>query len=184
MEPVASCPGGEEGMDQGRVERGDPSAVCSPIVRQQHVGVSRPGGENASPGFLPPLIAAGKRSGMMSSAMIPCSSTPGSAAAQALQALMLNSAYGEKKWLMDEISLYNVPVKRRSFPKEAARLLREALDETLSVALSLHGSSPLAAWPSMRSPSLSSSRGFSSALYWTAAREASRPRHSRGGATC
>ena len=44
---------------------------------------------------------------------------------------------------MDEISPYNVRVKRRSFPKEAARLLREALDETLSLALSLHGSSPL-----------------------------------------
>ena len=45
---------------------------------------------------------------------------------------------------MDEIALFNVPVKRRKFPKEASRLLREALDETLSLALSLHHSSPLA----------------------------------------
>ncbi len=45
---------------------------------------------------------------------------------------------------MDKISLYNVPVKRRCFPKEAARLLWEALDDTLSLALSLHHSSPLA----------------------------------------
>ncbi len=45
---------------------------------------------------------------------------------------------------MDEIFLFNVPVKRRKFPKEATRLLREALDETLSLALSLHYSSPLA----------------------------------------
>jgi len=45
---------------------------------------------------------------------------------------------------MDEISPYNVPVKRRSSPKEASRLMREAMDETLSLALSLHHSSPLA----------------------------------------
>ena len=51
--------------------------------------------------------------------------------------------WGEGKWLMNEISLYNVPVKRRCFPIEAARLLRGAMDETLSLALSLHHSSPL-----------------------------------------
>ncbi len=34
----------------------------------------------------------------------------------------------ETKWLMDEISLFNVPVKRRKFPKEASNLLREVLD--------------------------------------------------------
>ncbi len=79
----------------------------------------------------------------MSPAMTPGSSTPGSAAAQALQALMRNSAGGEEKLLMDEISLFNVPVKRRKFPKEASRLLREALDETLSLAMSLHDSSPM-----------------------------------------
>ena len=72
------------------------------------------------------------------------SSTPGSAAAQALQALMLYSEGGEEKWLLDEISLFKVPVRRRCFPKEASRLLREALDETLYLALSLHSSSPLA----------------------------------------
>ena len=42
---------------------------------------------------------------------------------------------------MDEISLYNVPVKRRGLPKEASRLLRVALDDTLSLALSIHHSS-------------------------------------------
>ena len=57
---------------------------------------------------------------------------------------MLDSEGGEKKWLLDEISLFNVPVRRRSFPKEASRLLREAVDETLSLTLSLHSSSPLA----------------------------------------
>jgi hypothetical protein len=56
---------------------------------------------------------------------------------------MLDSACGEKKWLLDEISLYNVQDKRRNFPKEASRLPREAMDETLSLALSLHGSSPM-----------------------------------------
>ena len=80
----------------------------------------------------------------MSPALIPGSSTPGSAAAHALEALMMDSAGGEQKWLLDEIALFNVPIKRRSFPKEASRLLREALDKTLSMALSLHGSSPLA----------------------------------------
>jgi hypothetical protein len=55
---------------------------------------------------------------------------------------MMTSAGGEK-WLLDEIALFNVPIKRRIFPKEASRIPREALDETLSMALSLHGSSPL-----------------------------------------
>jgi hypothetical protein len=57
---------------------------------------------------------------------------------------MLHSPEGEEKWLLNEISGYNVPVKRRCFPKEASKTLREALDETLSLALSLHESSPLA----------------------------------------
>ena len=79
----------------------------------------------------------------MPPALIPRSSTPGSAAAQALQALMMNSAGGGKNGWLDEIALFNVPIKRRIFPKEASRIPREALDETLSLALSLHGSSPL-----------------------------------------
>jgi hypothetical protein len=37
-----------------------------------------------------------------------------------------------------------VSVKRRAFPKEANLLLREAMDATLSLALSLHKSTPLA----------------------------------------
>ncbi len=46
-------------------------------------------------------------------------------------------------WLMDEISLFNVQVKRRCFPKEASNNLRKALENTLSLALSLHKNSPL-----------------------------------------
>ncbi len=44
---------------------------------------------------------------------------------------------GEENLLLHEISFYNVPVKRRAFPKESELLLREALDATLSLALSL-----------------------------------------------
>ncbi len=80
----------------------------------------------------------------MSPALILGSSTPGSAAAHALHALILESDGGEHLWLLNEIAGHNVPVKRRCFLKEATRLLREALDETLSLALSLHSSSPLA----------------------------------------
>jgi hypothetical protein len=57
---------------------------------------------------------------------------------------MLDSPEAKEKWLQNEVSLYNVPVKRRSFPKEASRSLRESLDATLSLAMSLHKSSPLA----------------------------------------
>jgi hypothetical protein len=57
---------------------------------------------------------------------------------------MVSAPGGEDCWLLDEISSFNVPVKRRSFPKEAAEALRQALDTTLSFALSLHQSSPLA----------------------------------------
>jgi hypothetical protein len=45
---------------------------------------------------------------------------------------------------MEEISLFNVPVKRRCFPKDASNFLREVMDETFELALSLHHSSPLA----------------------------------------
>ncbi len=80
----------------------------------------------------------------MSPVIIPGSTTPGSATAHALNILMLHSPEGEENWLLKEISIFNVPVKRRCFPKEASRVLREALDKTLSMAMSLHKSSPLA----------------------------------------
>jgi hypothetical protein len=57
---------------------------------------------------------------------------------------MLQSFEGEENWLLHEFSNFNVPVKRRCSPKEASRALREALDETLSLSMSLHKSSPLA----------------------------------------
>jgi hypothetical protein len=70
-------------------------------------------------------------------------STPGSSAAQALQDLFFSSTGGEAKWLLNEISLFNVPVKRRAFPKEASSLLRDTLDVILSLALSLHMNSSM-----------------------------------------
>jgi hypothetical protein len=57
---------------------------------------------------------------------------------------MLQFPEGEENWLLHEISSFNVPLKRRCFPKEAARARREALDETLLPAMSLYKSSPLA----------------------------------------
>jgi hypothetical protein len=57
---------------------------------------------------------------------------------------MMRSTEGEEAWLLSEISSFNVPVKRRSFPKEASLALRDALDYTLSLALSLHRNSPVA----------------------------------------
>ena len=81
---------------------------------------------------------------MLSPASIPGSTTLGSAAAQALASIMHESSEGADSWLLNEISSFNVPVKCRCFPKEASRALREALDETLSMVLSLHKSSPLA----------------------------------------
>jgi hypothetical protein len=57
---------------------------------------------------------------------------------------MLHSPESGQNWLLNEIYGYNIPVKHRCFPKEASKTLREALDETLSLALSLHKSSPLA----------------------------------------
>ncbi len=57
---------------------------------------------------------------------------------------MAKAPGGEDCWLLHEIFYFNVPVKRRSFPKEASEALRVAMDITLSFALSLHKSSPLA----------------------------------------
>ena len=73
---------------------------------------------------------------MLSPAAVPGSSPPGSATAhQALNSLMLQSSEGEEKWLLHEISSFNVSVKRRCFPKDASITLKEALDKTLSRAL-------------------------------------------------
>jgi hypothetical protein len=57
---------------------------------------------------------------------------------------MISSTGGEEKWLLNEMSLFNVPVKRRAFPKEASSLLRDTLDVILSLALSLHRNSSMA----------------------------------------
>ncbi len=81
---------------------------------------------------------------MLSPALIPGSYTPGSAAAQALKSTMLHSTREEEKWLLDEIANFNVSIKRRCFPKEASKTLRETLDESLLLAISMHMSSPLA----------------------------------------
>ncbi len=171
--PLASIASVSDG--DGGVFHGSPAEpYLSLISRNLHAEGSSQGEERASQCFLPPLIAAGRRSSMMSPASQPGSSTPGSAATQALQAMMRNSVGGEDKWLMDEIANFNVPVKRRKFPKEASKSLREALDETLSLALSLHHSSPLAF---SAYSSSSSSRGCSSALYRMAAMGASRRQH-------
>jgi hypothetical protein len=51
---------------------------------------------------------------------------------------------GEEKWLLREISSFNVPVKTRYFPKESSVLLRQALGDVLFLALSLHKSSRMA----------------------------------------
>ena len=119
------------------VERGTPSTACLANNSQRmEEGIGEP-----SLGFLAPLIVAGKRRSMLSPATIPGSTTPGNAAAQALNAIMLHSPEGEEKWLLNEISGFNVHVKRRCFPKEASKFLKETLDETLSLALPLHKSS-------------------------------------------
>jgi hypothetical protein len=57
---------------------------------------------------------------------------------------MLRSPEGDDKWLLSEISGFNVPVKRRAFPKEASADPRDVLDNILSLAVSLHKNSPLA----------------------------------------
>jgi hypothetical protein len=80
---------------------------------------------------------------MASLALLPGSTIPGSAATPALRDIMERAPGGEDHWLIHEISSFNVPVKRRFFPKEASKALREALDVTLSFALSLHKASPL-----------------------------------------
>jgi hypothetical protein len=57
---------------------------------------------------------------MSSPACLEDITTPGSLAAQALMDLMRRSPEGEEKWLLTEIPNFNVPLKRRSFPKEAS----------------------------------------------------------------
>jgi len=80
---------------------------------------------------------------MSSPSLIPGSSSPGSAAAQSLLEIMTNTVGGEENWLLHEISSFNAPVKRRSFPKESFVIQHHALDDVLSLALYLHKSSPL-----------------------------------------
>ncbi len=81
---------------------------------------------------------------MTSLALLPESTTPGSVAAHALKTMMERAPEGEAQWLLHEISFFNVPVKRRVFPKEATSPLRDSPDAALTQALSLHKDSPLA----------------------------------------
>ncbi len=81
---------------------------------------------------------------MISPTTIQDITTPGTSAAQTLMDIMQRFPEVEEKWLLSEISNFNVPVKWRSFPKEASSARRDALDHTLTLALSLHMSSPMA----------------------------------------
>jgi hypothetical protein len=118
------------------------SPALTPIPHSTPPSSSAP--HSVSLPFIPHLTSENRRSGLSTLALLPTCTIPGSAAAQSLLSLMENSPKGEDSWLLNEISSFNVPVKRRSFPKEASEALREALDATLSFALSLHKTSPLA----------------------------------------
>jgi hypothetical protein len=85
---------------------------------------------------------------MAATAKLEGSSTTGNVAPQSLLYIMRGSQKNEQSWLMDEISLHHILVKRCCFPKEAVRPMREALCVVLSLALSLTKTSPLAvaAW--------------------------------------
>ena len=78
---------------------------------------------------------------MIAMALLPGSFIQGSVAPQALKGLVASAQGGEECWLLNKISSFNVPVKIRSFPKEASEALREAQDITHSFVLSLHKSS-------------------------------------------
>ncbi len=59
--------------------------------------LARAAGIEEGPGFFAPLVAAGRRSGMLSPALILGSFTPRSAVTQALKTIMLHSTGGEEK---------------------------------------------------------------------------------------
>ena len=86
--------------------------------------------------FLPPLTTTGQRASMTSPAGRQSNTTPGSSTAQALMDIMRRSPEGEGGWLLSEISNFNVPVKRRCFPKDASLALRDTLDDTLFGSIS------------------------------------------------
>jgi hypothetical protein len=69
-------------------------------------------------------------------------STAGNATCEAFLLTISNTPGDEKTWFLDELSLNNVPVKRRCFPKESVVILRESLDAILSLALSLESAPP------------------------------------------
>ena len=156
-------------------------AHASRVRSSEDRGGSMPEEGNSSPGFLPPLIAAGRRNNMSSPAANPRSSTSGSVAAQALQALMLYSGGGEKNG-------FGMRSPSSTFQSDATTSQRKPQD--YGGKLWTRPSRWLCLfkaprhWPSARSPSLCSSRGYSFVLYKTDAREASRQHHSRGDATC
>jgi len=81
---------------------------------------------------------------MSSPALLPGSSSLRSVATKSLLKIMSNAEGGEEKLLLRENSSFNVPVKRRFFPKESSAHLRKALDGVLALALSLQTSSLLA----------------------------------------
>ncbi len=86
----------EEGNEN--VEETPSTAGLATSMHRTGLGsnASDPERENPSPGFLAPHIAASTRSNMLSPATIPRYTTPGSATAQAINALMLHSSEGEE----------------------------------------------------------------------------------------
>ncbi len=89
---------------------------------------------------------------------------------------------GEDRWLIHEISSFNVLVKRRSFPEEASEALREALDIILSFSISLSLSTRPRSYPSVPRLSSSSFQDVSTDPFKTDAKDVSRQQPSSSDA--
>ena len=72
------------------------------------------------------------------------STTPCNATAKALSVIVEASALSPKDLLNNEISMLNVKINRKTFPRENGELVRTTFDNILGLATSLPPNNPLA----------------------------------------
>jgi hypothetical protein len=70
--------------------------------------------------------------------------TPRSATARAIKELIEASPFIPKDWLINELTMFNVKVNKKTFPREIGDLVHIALDTILGIATALPQEDPLA----------------------------------------
>ena len=111
-------------------------------------GDSRPNRSDSTssppPPSIPTLTASSGRRSLATTTTLEGSSTPGSATARAIKAIVEASLFDASVWLLHELTQFNVKINRTSFPKESREVIFNAVDTVLKLAVSMPQHDPLA----------------------------------------